>query len=117
MINLNQKDATTAKGRRKPIQVFLCALAFLCAFASKPVDVKSAEPVSFKRDIAPVLLSNCLACHGPKKSEGGYRIDTFERLTAAGDSTQPGFVKKDLEGSRACRRITSTDWREPSALE
>jgi WD40 repeat protein len=76
-----------------------------------------AEGVSFKRDIAPVLLSNCLACHGPKKSEGGYRIDTFERLTAAGDSTQPGFVKKDLESSEAFRRIISTDVKERMPLE
>src|SRR5262245_36502797 len=76
-----------------------------------------ADGISFKRDIAPVLLSNCLACHGPKKSEGGYRIDTFERLTAAGDSTQPGFVKKDLEGSEAFRRITSTDVKERMPLE
>jgi hypothetical protein len=29
-----------------------------------------AEPVSFKQDVAPVLLNNCLACHGPKKAEG-----------------------------------------------
>src|SRR5262245_10918121 len=76
-----------------------------------------ADGISFKRDIAPVLLSNCLACHGPKKSEGGYRIDTFERLTAAGDSTQPGFVKKDLDGSEAFRRITSTDVKERMPLE
>src|SRR5688572_20168736 len=55
-----------------------------------------AEAPSFQRDIAPVLLSNCLACHGPKKAEGGYRIDTFERVIAEGDSTQPGFKSKDL---------------------
>src|SRR6476620_7505161 len=73
--------------------------------------------LSFKRDVAPIVLNNCLACHGPKKAEGGYRIDTFERLTAAGDSTQPGFAKKDLEGSEAFRRITSTDVKERMPLE
>src|SRR6059058_544535 len=77
----------------------------------------SADGVSFKRDIAPVLLNNCLACHGPKKSEGGYRIDTFERLTAEGDSSQPGFAAKDLEGSEAFRRIISTDVKERMPLE
>jgi hypothetical protein len=76
-----------------------------------------AEPPSFKRDIAPILLSNCLACHGPKKAEGAYRIDTFERVTAAGDSTQPGFTAKDLEGSEAFRRITSSDPKERMPLE
>lgn len=76
-----------------------------------------AETPSFKSDIAPVLLNSCLACHGPKKAEAGYRIDTFERVTAAGDSTQPGFVAKDLDGSEAFRRITSTDAKERMPLE
>lgn len=72
---------------------------------------------SFRKEIAPILLQNCLACHGPKKAEAGYRIDTFERLTAAGDSTQPGFAAKDLDGSEAFRRITSTDPHERMPLE
>jgi WD40 repeat protein len=79
--------------------------------------VSSAEPVSFKRDIAPLLLNNCLACHGPKKAEGGYRIDTFERATAAGESTQPGFLAGKLDQSEAFRRITSTDKAERMPLD
>src|SRR5438874_4691501 len=117
MISIQRKDAKKAKTQRKRARLNLCVFAFLCAFAFKSIDVARAEPVSFKRDIAPVLLNNCLACHGPKKSEGGYRIDTFERLSAAGDSTQPGFVKQDLEGSEAFRRITSTDIKERMPLE
>ena len=35
-------------------------------------------PVSFRKDLAPILQENCLACHGPKKAEGGYRVDSFE---------------------------------------
>jgi hypothetical protein len=95
----------------------LCAFALSCASVFCPIGVAHAEPVSFKRDVAPILLNNCFACHGPKKSEGGYRIDTFERLTAAGDSTQPGFMAKDLEGSEAFRRINSTDPKERMPLE
>jgi WD40 repeat protein len=77
----------------------------------------AAQPVSFKRDVAPVLLNNCLACHGPKKAESGYRIDTFERAMSAGDSTQPGFIAKKLEESEAFRRITSTDKAERMPLD
>jgi len=90
-------------------------IVFLSLFLS-PL-IAAAEPISFKRDIAPVLLNNCLACHGPKKAEGGYRIDTYERVIAAGDSTQPGFAAKDLDGSEAFRRITSTDVKERMPLE
>src|ERR1044071_2427471 len=93
----------------------LIACYCLLLFASPALVI--AEGVSFKRDIAPVLLNNCLACHGPKKAEGGYRIDTFERVTAAGDSTQPGFLARDVDGSEAFRRITSTDVKERMPLE
>src|SRR5437868_14061497 len=117
MHSFQRKDAKKAKAQRIQAIFSLCGFALLCAFALNPIDVASAEQVSFKRDIAPVLLNNCLACHGPKKSEGGYRIDTFERVTAAGDSTQPGFVAKDLDGSEAFRRITSTDVKERMPLE
>jgi WD40 repeat protein len=91
-------------------------ICLLVALGMVPVQLR-AEPVSFKADVAPLLISNCLACHGPKKAEGGYRIDTFERVVAAGDSTQPGFLSKDLEGSEAFRRITSTDASERMPLE
>src|SRR5439155_11750082 len=112
-----RKNGKGAKRRGRNRFLHLCAFAFLCAFALNSNDVSSAEPLSFKRDIAPLLLNNCLACHGPKKAEGGYRIDTFDRLTSAGDSTQPGFVAKDLDGSEAFRRITSTDVKERMPLE
>jgi WD40 repeat protein len=94
-----------------------CSFALLCAFALNTVQVSAADDLSFKRDLAPVLLNNCLACHGPKKAEGGYRIDTFERLTDEGDSTQKGFTAKDLDGSEAFRRIISTDAKERMPLE
>jgi WD40 repeat protein len=93
-----------------PIRLALAALLLLPAVAA-------AEPVSFKRDVAPILLNNCLACHGPKKAEGAYRIDTFERATSAGDSTQPGFLAGKLEESEAFRRITSTDKAERMPLD
>jgi DNA-binding beta-propeller fold protein YncE len=76
-----------------------------------------AQPVSFKQKIASILVDNCLACHGPKKAEGGYRVDSFERLMAAGESTTPGFVAKNLEGSESFRRIISTDVSERMPLE
>lgn len=76
-----------------------------------------AEPVSFKKDIAPILLDNCLACHGPKKAEGGYRVDSFERLLKAGDSGAAGIVAKDHDGSEVLRRITSDDEAERMPLD
>lgn len=85
------------------------ALLVASCLALVAPSIASAEPVSFRRDVAPLLLTHCVACHGPKKAEGGYRVDTFAQVTAAGDSTSPGFVAKDLESSESFRRMVSTD--------
>lgn len=93
-------------------------LAFVAIlFAIAAPAAAQAEPVSFKKDVASLLLNNCLACHGPKKAEGGYRIDTYERVIAAGDSTVGGFIPKDVATSEAFRRIVSTDAKERMPLD
>lgn len=79
--------------------------------------VGQAPPVSFRKDIAPVLQDACFACHGPKKAEGSYRVDSFERLMKAGDSGTPGFQAGKLDESEAFRRIVSTDADERMPLE
>ncbi|WP_425619258.1 c-type cytochrome domain-containing protein [Anatilimnocola sp. NA78] len=87
------------------------------AIVSTIATAVQADPVSFKTDVAPLLINSCLACHGPKKAEGGYRIDTYEKVMAAGDSTSPGFHAKDLDGSEAFRRIIETDPKERMPLD
>ena len=42
--------------------------------------------VSFRKDVAPVLLEKCYACHNAETSEGGYSVATFESLLDPGDS-------------------------------
>ncbi|MDP6443575.1 MAG: c-type cytochrome domain-containing protein [Pirellulaceae bacterium] len=76
-----------------------------------------AEPVSFKRDIAPLLLDNCLACHGPKKAEGGYRVDSFERVVSDGDSGAAGFVPQKVDDSESYRRLLTDDDTERMPLD
>ena len=87
-------------------------LAFVCSAVAT-----ADEPVSFRKDLAPILLDQCLACHGPKKAEGGFRIDSFERVTKEGDSGSPGFIAGDLESSEAYRRMASEDAGERMPAE
>ena len=75
------------------------------------------DGVSFKADIAPVLINNCLACHGPKKAEGGYRVDTFERFLREGDSGAAAITAGNHDESESLRRIKSEDEFERMPLE
>ncbi|MGI9443148.1 MAG: c-type cytochrome domain-containing protein, partial [Rubripirellula sp.] len=63
--------------QRLRTEVIMTTIVFLM------VGVVAADEsrVSFKRDVAPIFLENCVACHDAKKAEGGYRIDTFTELS------------------------------------
>ena len=67
------------------------------------------QPISFRSDVALIFLENCVACHGPKKAEGGYRIDTFDELLKPGDSGEMPIVAASTDSGELLRRISSAD--------
>lgn len=71
-------------------------------------DAKTAS-ISFCSDIAPILLDNCLACHGAKKAEGGYRVDSYQELIKAGDSGELPLATSGDQSSELLRRIDCED--------
>lgn len=77
--------------------------------AAAATAVAADAMVSFRSDIAPILLDSCLACHGPKKAEGGYRVDTYDELLKAGDSGEASVASAPDHVSELLRRITSDD--------
>lgn len=85
--------------------------------ASCMASLAFAEPVSFRKDIAPVLLRNCIACHGPKKAEGGYRADSFDRAKKPGASEADAVVAAKPDDSELFRRLTTTDAKERMPLD
>ena len=40
----------------------------------------------FESRIRPILVDNCLSCHGPKKQEAGLRLDSRAALLRGADS-------------------------------
>ncbi|MFT5108288.1 MAG: sulfatase activating formylglycine-generating enzyme [Verrucomicrobiales bacterium] len=57
-----------------------CALAFPTGFASAYDDDK----IDFEKQIAPILETSCLKCHGSEKPKGKYSIVTKETAFADG---------------------------------
>ncbi|HEV8292706.1 MAG TPA: c-type cytochrome domain-containing protein, partial [Tepidisphaeraceae bacterium] len=82
------------------VTLWVCALA--CAAAAR------AE-VSFKNEVAPILVERCQTCHNPEKNKGGYRLDSFETMMKAGESKKAPIVVGRAEESHLFQLITTPD--------
>lgn len=67
------------------------------------------DPISFRSQVAPLVLEHCVACHGAKKAEGGYRMDSFGAIVAGGDTGQSPIVAGDVDGSELYQRLIHED--------
>jgi Protein of unknown function (DUF1553)/Protein of unknown function (DUF1549)/Concanavalin A-like lectin/glucanases superfamily/Planctomycete cytochrome C len=68
---------------------------------------QAPPPISFNRDIRPILANNCFACHGPDatKRETEFHFDTKEGAFAEDGIIVPGSAA----GSMLVKRITNPD--------
>jgi mono/diheme cytochrome c family protein len=90
------------------------ALAASCAGVATLVvqaqDQAAAQPVSFNREILPILSNNCFACHGPdeKKRETKFHFDTQEGAFAKKGVIERGNAAESL----LVEKITEPDPKE-----
>ena len=86
----------------KRIANLLCLMFLLRANAAEP-------RVSFTKDIAPIFVSKCLACHNAEKAKGNYRLHTFDALNKAGSSKEAPLVAGKPSESKLFQLITAKD--------
>ncbi|MCA9133365.1 MAG: hypothetical protein KDA45_09430, partial [Planctomycetales bacterium] len=67
------------------------------------------RPVSFLRDVAPILVQRCEGCHGPQQSESSYRVDTVAYLLAEGDYGEAQVTAGSLEESLLWQLVSTDD--------
>jgi hypothetical protein len=71
-----------------------------------------AGPVSFNRDIRPIFLKHCTACHGGVKEAGGISFIYRDRALVKGESGEIAIVPGKPDSSEIMRRIRSKDPEE-----
>lgn len=64
----------------------------------------TAEPVSFSREVTPILERSCVACHQPSKLKGGLDVTTFKAI-GAGGKHGPVLVARAATTSRMVSQV------------
>lgn len=91
------------------IASLVCLIGLLAACQTAPAQEQSPAPVSFSKDIAPILLKNCQACHGQNDAKGGFQLFSYTTLMKPGDSSSASITPGKPDDSEVLRLISSQD--------
>src|SRR5690349_21634316 len=94
-----------------PMTVFRLILSVTVTFAgfSAFAEQPGSAPISYYRQVRPILQANCQGCHQPAKSKGGYVMTEFKRLLAGGDSEGTAITPSHPDKSSILKMITPQD--------
>src|SRR6476659_7311533 len=101
LANLGTRDSIASE---RSFSLMLMVVSLLCASAA----IAAAEPIDYEKQIKPVFVARCKACHGVLKQEGGLRLDTGALARQGGDSGKVVIPGKS-DSSPLVARITSDD--------
>ncbi len=95
--------------RYRFIMVLNMSLLFLGLIALNPTIVGSAPPISYGKDVRPILAENCFNCHGQdvNRRKADLRLDTQD-----GQRAGKVVVPSQPDESELVRRILSADSQE-----
>jgi len=75
------------------IRASLVLMAWIAAGLAGPDSAWAADPVSFRREVAPLLVGRCLGCHNDEKTEAALNLKTFALLRAGGVTLGAGILE------------------------
>lgn len=89
------------------LTVWLAAVAMVAS--AQAAEKKADKPVSYYKQVRPILQAQCQGCHQPAKPKGGYVMTDYVKLLAGGDSEGKAIVPKSVTESALIRQITPKD--------
>jgi dipeptidyl aminopeptidase/acylaminoacyl peptidase len=98
--------------RRFFLSSVLFAIALASSVRASAQEQPAPAPVSFSKQIAPILLKSCQGCHGPSDAKGGFQLFNFTALMKAGDSSSASVTPGKPDDSELLRLISSSDAEE-----
>jgi mono/diheme cytochrome c family protein len=99
--------------RSPAVQIVAASAALIALLSAASLGARgqsvpaSPAPLSFNRDIRPILSNNCFACHGPdeKKRETDFHFDTKDGMFLEEGIIVPGSAAKSV----LVKKITEPD--------
>ncbi|MEZ6131741.1 MAG: c-type cytochrome domain-containing protein [Planctomycetaceae bacterium] len=80
----------------------------LLVFHSTLERAKASIPVSFEKDVAPIIKEKCLGCHGETRASANLRMDTYANMGQVGQNG-PLLIPRNPNRSKIIARLTTTD--------
>jgi DNA-binding beta-propeller fold protein YncE len=93
----------------RTICVAVCGLLLVVSVAASAMADDAPPPVSFSKDVAPMLLKKCQACHGSPEPKGGYQVSNYTLVIKAGESESASITPGKPEESELLALISSAD--------
>ena len=81
-------------------------LGFVFAVVILPIPILAQEPVSFSRDVAPILAQNCTTCHGSTQQMSSLDLSTRAGALKGGQKNGPSIVPGNSSKSPLYLRLT-----------
>ena len=92
-----------------PRTLALALLGLIAATTDRALADSRKRPSVFAKTSPPLLQRRCAACHCEESAKGGYRLDTFQRLSKAGDSDLSPVVAGQTKDSELYQRLVEAD--------
>ena len=84
----------------------IAAIALLNIMSSAIADEREEF---FERQIRPLLIDNCISCHGPEKQEGDLRLDSRQQVLNGTTDAAALVIAKNVTDSRLLQVLLYSD--------